>query len=93
METVKNTQKVTEAMKLVATAKVRRAQETVINSIPFAEAIVEVLFNINEQLQLDDIDVPLTNIRPVKKVSVWLCNLSLLISSMILSQASQFQNF
>ncbi|XP_027127372.1 ATP synthase gamma chain, chloroplastic-like [Coffea arabica] len=70
METVKNTQKVTEAMMLVAAAKVRRAQEAVINSRPFAEALVEVLYDINEQLQLDDIDVPLTNIRPVKKVAL-----------------------
>lgn len=70
IETVKNTQKVTEAMKLVSAAKVRRAQEAVINSRPFAEALVEVLYNINEQLQLDDIDVPLTNIRPVKKVAL-----------------------
>lgn len=70
METVKNTQKVTEAMKLVAAAKVRRAQEAVISGRPFAEALVEVLYNINEQLQLDDIDVPLTNIRPVKKVAL-----------------------
>ncbi|CAI9088348.1 OLC1v1022654C1 [Oldenlandia corymbosa var. corymbosa] len=70
METVKNTQKVTEAMKLVAAAKVRRAQEAVISSRPFAESLVEVLYNISEQVQLDDIDVPLTNIRPVKKVAL-----------------------
>ncbi|OMP06675.1 ATPase, F1 complex, gamma subunit [Corchorus olitorius] len=31
IQTVKNTQKITEAMKLVAAAKVRRAQEAVIN--------------------------------------------------------------
>ncbi|XP_021766874.1 ATP synthase gamma chain, chloroplastic [Chenopodium quinoa] len=67
---VKNTQKITEAMKLVAAAKVRRAQEAVVNGRPFSETLVEVLYNINEQLQTDDIDVPLTRVRPVKKVAL-----------------------
>ncbi|XP_073153637.1 ATP synthase gamma chain, chloroplastic [Henckelia pumila] len=70
IESVKNTQKITEAMKLVAAAKVRRAQEAVVNSRPFSETLVEVLYNINEQLQTDDIDVPLTKVRPVKKVAL-----------------------
>ncbi|XAR56695.1 H(+)-transporting two-sector ATPase [Bertholletia excelsa] len=70
IDTVKNTQKVTEAMKLVAAAKVRRAQEAVINSRPFAEALVDFLYSINEQLQLEDVDVPLTSVRPVRKVAL-----------------------
>lgn len=70
LNTVKNTQKITEAMKLVAAARVRKAQEAVISSRPFVEKLVEFLYVINEQLQLDDIDVPLTNIRPVKKVAI-----------------------
>ncbi|CAF1916737.1 unnamed protein product [Brassica napus] len=70
IDSVKNTQKITEAMKLVAAAKVRRAQEAVVNGRPFSETLVEVLYNINEQLQTDDIDVPLTKIRPVKKVAL-----------------------
>ena len=39
---VKNTQKITDAMKLVAAAKVRRAQEAVINGRPFTENLVKV---------------------------------------------------
>ena len=39
---MKNTQKITEAMKLVAAAKVRRAQEAVVNGRPFAENLVKV---------------------------------------------------
>ncbi|KAL3821051.1 hypothetical protein ACJIZ3_006956 [Penstemon smallii] len=70
IESVKNTQKVTEAMKLVAAAKVRRAQEAVINGRPFAETLVDVLYTINEQCQLDDVETPLTVIRPVKKVAL-----------------------
>lgn len=68
--TVKNTQKITEAMKLVAAAKVRRAQEAVINGRPFSEALIDVLYSINQQLQLEDVDTPLTAVRPVKKVAL-----------------------
>uniref|UniRef100_A0A5B7BNQ3 ATP synthase gamma chain n=1 Tax=Davidia involucrata TaxID=16924 RepID=A0A5B7BNQ3_DAVIN len=68
--TVNNTHKITEAMKLVSAAKVRRAQEAVINGRPFSETLVEVLYNINEQLQLEDVDVPLTDVRPVQKVAL-----------------------
>jgi hypothetical protein len=39
---IANTQKITEAMKLVAAAKVRRAQEAVINGRPFSENLVKV---------------------------------------------------
>lgn len=42
IDSVKNTQKITEAMKLVAAAKVRRAQDAVINGRPFAENLVKV---------------------------------------------------
>ncbi|RWR96629.1 ATP synthase gamma chain, chloroplastic [Cinnamomum micranthum f. kanehirae] len=70
INSVKNTQKITEAMKLVAAAKVRRAQEAVVNGRPFSESLVEVLYNINENLQTEDIDVPLTRVRPVKKVAL-----------------------
>ncbi|KAJ4981453.1 hypothetical protein NE237_032290 [Protea cynaroides] len=70
ISSVKNTQKITEAMKLVAAAKVRRAQEAVVNGRPFSETLVEVLYNINEQLQTEDVDVPLTDVRTVKKVAL-----------------------
>lgn len=70
IQSVTNTKKITEAMKLVAAAKVRRAQEAVVNGRPFSQTLVEVLYNINEQLQVEDIDSPLTNVRPVKKVAL-----------------------
>jgi F-type H+-transporting ATPase subunit gamma len=39
---VKNTMKITEAMKLVAAAKVRRAQAAVVNGRPFSENLIKV---------------------------------------------------
>jgi len=68
MDSVKNTKKITDAMKLVAAAKVRRAQEAVVNGRPFAENLVKVLYGVNQRLQDGDVDSALTTIRPVKTV-------------------------
>eukprot|EP00898_Chlorokybus_atmophyticus_P009142 jgi/Chlat1/9229/Chrsp99S08507 len=65
---VKNTQKITDAMKLVAAAKVRRAQEAVVKGRPFSEQLVKVLYGVNGQLRVEDVESPLTVVRPVKRV-------------------------
>ena len=65
---VNSTKKITSAMKLVAAAKVRRAQDAVINARPFSESLVKVLFAINTRLAGEDVDVPLCASRPVKSV-------------------------
>merc|ERR1711966_340484 len=70
---VNSTRKITEAMKLVAAAKVRRAQDAVINARPFSESLVKVLFAINTRLAGEDIDFPLCQVRPVKSVLLLLC--------------------
>jgi F-type H+-transporting ATPase subunit gamma len=47
---VKNTQKITKAMKMVATAKLRRAQQRIINARPYAGKISEMLSHlVNEE--------------------------------------------
>ena len=43
IKSVRNTQKITKAMKLVAAAKLRRAQDAVIRTRPFAQALDELL--------------------------------------------------
>ena len=43
IRSVKNTQQITKAMKMVSTAKLRRAKERVINARPYANEIVAVL--------------------------------------------------
>jgi hypothetical protein len=65
---VKSTKKITDAMKLVAAAKVRRAQAAVLGARPFSENLVKVLYAVNSKLQGEDVDVPLTSVRPVKSV-------------------------
>merc|ERR1711943_145399 len=68
-----STKKITDAMKLVAAAKVRKAQDAVINARPFSEQLVKVLFAINSKLAGEDVDVPLTKQRPVKSVMLIVC--------------------
>ena len=67
---VKNTKKITEAMRLVAAAKVRRAQEQVNSTRPFADNLAEVLYNLQGKLKFEDVDLPLLQQREVKKVGL-----------------------
>ncbi|MGC9524415.1 MAG: F0F1 ATP synthase subunit gamma [Limnospira sp.] len=67
---VKNTQKITEAMRLVASAKVRRAQEQVLATRPFADRLAGILYSLQSRLQFEDVDSPLLEQREVKKVGL-----------------------
>ena len=67
---VKNTKKITEAMRLVAAAKVRRAQEQVNSTRPFADNLAQVLYNLQGKLQFEDVDLPLLQQRELKKVGL-----------------------
>jgi len=59
ISSIKNTRKITEAMRLVAAAKVRRAQEQVLRSRPFADRLARVLQNLEERLGFEASDSPL----------------------------------
>lgn len=70
IQSVKNTKKITEAMRLVAAAKVRRAQEQVTATRPFADRLVQVLQGLQERLRLEDVDLPLLKNREVRSVGI-----------------------
>lgn len=70
IKTIKDTRKITEAMRLVAAAKVRRAQEQVMASRPFADRLAQVLYSLQTRLRFQDVDLPLLAKRPVKKVAL-----------------------
>lgn len=70
ISTVKNTRKITEAMRLVAAAKVRRAQEQVTATRPFADRLAEVLYGLQGRLQFEDVDLPLLKEREVDTVGL-----------------------
>lgn len=70
IKSVKNTKKITEAMRLVAAAKVRRAQEQVTATRPFADRLAEVLYGLAERLQFENLDLPLLRKREVRTVGL-----------------------
>ena len=53
IKSVKNTQQITKAMKMVSAAKLKRAQTRVVNARPFAEKMREVLGKLAEQTTED----------------------------------------
>jgi len=67
---VKNTKKITSAMKLVAAAKVRRAQEAVLRSRPFSETLERILGGLLQRLSTEALDIPLLESRQVNKIGL-----------------------
>ena len=57
-------------MRLVAAAKVRRAQDQVLKSRPFADKLARVLENIQSRVQFEAVDSPLLSKREVKSISL-----------------------
>jgi len=70
IKSVKNTRKITEAMRLVAAAKVRRAQEQVLATRPFADRLAQVLYGLQSRLKFEETDLPLLKQRDVQTVAL-----------------------
>lgn len=70
IKSVKNTKKITEAMRLVAAAKVRRAQEQVLATRPFADRLAQVLHGLQTRLRFEDANLPLLKKRDVQTVGL-----------------------
>src|SRR5215471_13742166 len=68
LRSVTSTQQITRAMKMVAAAKLRRAQERVIGSRPYAKLMTSVLASVREHAP--DLAHPLIEERPEKNVLV-----------------------
>ena len=65
---VKNTRKITRAMKLVAAAKLRRAQDAIIAARPYATALATVVSDLSEVA--GEAAHPLFDQRPANKVAI-----------------------
>ena len=57
-------------MRLVAAAKVRRAQQAVLQSRPFYESVQSIIYRLKEKLKFEDLQIPLFEDRPVKTVGL-----------------------
>jgi F-type H+-transporting ATPase subunit gamma len=67
IRSVKNTQQITKAMKMVAAAKLRKAQERVVQARPYKQKLQEVLGRLAQASA--DLDHPLLVVREPKKVA------------------------
>ena len=70
IKSVKNTRKITEAMRLVAAAKVRRAQEQVETTRPFADRLAQVFYGLQTRLKFEDANLPLLQMRDIRNVGL-----------------------
>jgi len=66
---VKSTQQITRAMKMVAAAKLRKAQENILAIRPYAYDLRDLIAHLS-QLNEIDIDIELLAKRPVKRVLI-----------------------
>jgi len=67
IKSVQSTQQITKAMKMVSAAKLRRAQDAIIQMRPYAQKLQEMLANIVGNAE-GDINLSLAKERPVEKV-------------------------
>jgi F-type H+-transporting ATPase subunit gamma len=72
IRSVKNTQQITKAMKVVSAAKLRRAQDRVLSSRPYAQIIRRMLVNVAQAAadQHQDDGVDLLAKRPEKRIQL-----------------------
>jgi F-type H+-transporting ATPase subunit gamma len=68
LRSVKSTQQITKAMKMVAAARLRRAQERVIGARPYARLLSDVLASVAARAA--DVRYPLLEVREEKRVIV-----------------------
>jgi F-type H+-transporting ATPase subunit gamma len=70
INTVEDTVKICKAMEMIATVKMRRAQDQAIVGRPYVEKIGQVISDLATQRQLQSGRFPLLNKREVKKISI-----------------------
>jgi len=69
IKSVQSTQQITKAMKMVSAAKLRRAQESIVQMRPYARKLQEMLSNIVSSSE-GEVSMPLAIDRPVENVLI-----------------------
>ena len=67
IKSVTSTQQITKAMKMVSAAKLRRAQDAIIQMRPYSQNMQTILSNIVSSVS-SDVSMPLAEVRPIEKV-------------------------
>jgi F-type H+-transporting ATPase subunit gamma len=68
INSIKNTQQITRAMKMVAAAKLRKAQEKIFAARPYAYQIDEMIHHL--LAGIEEVTDPLLEVRPAQRVSI-----------------------
>ncbi len=64
---VKNTQQITKAMKVVSAAKLRKAQDAILRMRPYSVKMTEILGNLAAAVK-EEVSIPQAEVRPIQKV-------------------------
>src|ERR1700677_3156665 len=67
IKSVTSTQQITKAMKMVSAAKLRRAQDAIIQMRPYAKKLQDMLSNIVSSVS-SDVNMPLADVRNAEKI-------------------------
>ncbi|XXF77634.1 ATP synthase F1 subunit gamma [Myxococcaceae bacterium GXIMD 01537] len=70
IRSVKNTRQITKAMKMVAAAKLRKAQDAIIAARPYAQMLDTIIADLASRAGDDGLAHPLLAARPVKRVEL-----------------------
>lgn len=70
IKSVQSTQQITKAMKMVSAAKLRRAQDAIVQMRPYAQKLQDLLSNIVSNSEGGDTGMSLASERPVEKVLI-----------------------
>jgi len=68
IRSVRNTQQITKAMKMVAAANLRKAQDAILSARPYAQMLDQIISEV--VARTDSVPHPLLTVRPPKKVEL-----------------------
>ena len=67
---VKSTQQITKAMKMVSAAKLKRATDSILQMRPYSEALTNMLRNVMASLKGEEVELNLNDNRPPERVLI-----------------------
>lgn len=68
IQSVSSTQQITKAMKMVAAAKLRRAQDAITQMRPYVQKLTSIIGNVSKSVDTGDISTPYTEEREIESV-------------------------
>lgn len=72
IKTVKSTRQITKAMKMVAAAKLRKAQDAIVSARPYAQTLGKIISEVMARSEPGSLDHPLLEQRSAKNVEILL---------------------